>query len=81
VYRRIVAVLALLFLLAPLFAQSTHTAFAASTQPTGAFDPGNRQSGEVTALRTRTSKTVAQGGHFVTTVYPYSINYKDTSGT
>jgi hypothetical protein len=81
VTRLISALFISLLLLAPLGVRSAHALLAASTQPSGGFDPGNRHSGEIAALRTRTSKTVARDGHFVTTVYPYSINYKDASGS
>jgi YD repeat-containing protein len=84
--RRLYTLIAILLVMLPLSGTSgnpismTHAAPSLGGPPSGSFVPVSQQTGEVASLRTRTSKTVAQDGHYVTQVYQSSVNYLDASG-
>jgi hypothetical protein len=84
--RRLYTLIAILLVMLPLRGTSanpismTHAAPSLGGPPSGSFVPVSQQTGEVASLRTRTSKTVAQDGHYVTQVYQSSVNYLDASG-
>ncbi|MGH2442290.1 MAG: hypothetical protein ACRDFX_03890, partial [Chloroflexota bacterium] len=70
----------LLLVLVPSFRSSTTTVAATSASPPGSFALQTQGNGEVASLATQNSSTVAQNGHYVTTVSTHSLNYRGGSG-
>ncbi|MGH2444229.1 MAG: hypothetical protein ACRDFX_13825, partial [Chloroflexota bacterium] len=70
----------LLLVLVPSFRSSATTVAAPSASPPGTFSPQTQGNGEVASLATQNSSTVAQNGHYVTTVSTHSLNYRGGTG-
>jgi hypothetical protein len=77
-HRRFVLIISLLTLLLPLRPGASIAASSGASPATSAHVSAPAH--EIPSLRTRTSRTYAEDGHYVADLYPGSINYQDGSG-
>jgi hypothetical protein len=78
--RRTFALLATLFIIVPTLGQQA-TAQTAGPTSVGASLPGaSTERQEVPSLRTRTSRTYIEHGHYAAQIFPAAINYQDQNG-